>query len=119
MAGPDPEVLAYQKAHPNDFNAGGLKAFIIAGVCIITVMVGLRLWCRKMQKIPWNSDHDTLIGALVITCSSFALNDVAPTGVEAASVGIDSLTSRLSLQIITIGDMICKILFCTPSINLP
>ncbi|KAG8529269.1 uncharacterized protein KY384_005904 [Bacidia gigantensis] len=77
MPSPPPDVIAYQRNHASDFNAGGLEAFIIAGVCIITILVGLRLWSRKMQKIAWKSDDFTLIGALLIT----------------------------------IGDMVCKILF--------
>ncbi|KAL9101698.1 MAG: hypothetical protein Q9163_003063 [Psora crenata] len=60
-----PEEIAYQKAHASDYNAQGLNAFCIVGMCVVTVGVALRLWSRKMQKIAWQSDDYTLIVALV------------------------------------------------------
>ena len=60
-----PEEIAWQQAHASDYNAQGLNAFCIVGMCVVTVAVALRLWSRKMQKIPWQSDDWTLVVALV------------------------------------------------------
>ena len=49
----------------HEYSLGNITAFIITGMIIVTVAVVMRLWARKMAKIPWRSDDYTLIVALV------------------------------------------------------
>lgn len=58
--------IDYQLAHKNEFNGDGLNAFMIVGICVCTILVGLRLWSRKsIQNMGWHADNYTIVVALV------------------------------------------------------
>ena len=65
---PPQEEIDRQMALKHEYSLGNITAFIIAGLVIVTVAVLLRLWARRLSKIPWRSDDYTLMIALV--CSS-------------------------------------------------
>ena len=69
-----PEEIAYQKANASDFNADGLSAFCISGVIIVTAAVMLRIWSRKLQKIPLQADDYTLVVSLVRSACNTSLS---------------------------------------------
>lgn len=65
-----PEANPWQLARKDEYDAGGLYAFCIAGTVICGITVILRLWSRKLQKMQWQSDDYTLIAAMVRKHSS-------------------------------------------------
>ena len=66
-----PEVKAYQLARPNEYSSHGLKAFLIAGMAICTVSVGLRFYARRTARLGYRADDWTLLVALVRHRTSF------------------------------------------------
>ena len=66
-----------QLARKNEFNGDGLNAFMIIGICVCTVLVGLRFWSRKwVQHIGWHADDYTIVVALVSTDRTRALRSM-------------------------------------------
>ncbi|KAL9605843.1 MAG: hypothetical protein Q9179_000991 [Wetmoreana sp. 5 TL-2023] len=59
-----PEQIAYQQAHASEFNAGGLGEFSIVGVILVGLATILRIYSRKISRIPLQADDYTLIIAL-------------------------------------------------------
>ena len=76
MAAVPPQEIAYQKAHASDFNAGGLSAFCIAGEIIVFAAVILRVYSRKIARIPLQADDFTLIVAMVLSVAAVILFDI-------------------------------------------
>ncbi|KAL8937911.1 MAG: hypothetical protein Q9211_003451 [Gyalolechia sp. 1 TL-2023] len=70
------QEIAYQKAHASDFNAAGLSAFCIAGEIVVVVAVLLRVYSRKIARIPLQADDFTLIVAMVLSVAGVILFDV-------------------------------------------
>ena len=57
-----------QVALKDDFNAHGFKTLSAIGIVVCTVLVGLRLWSRRWQKIGWKADDYVIMLAWVSKC---------------------------------------------------
>ena len=55
----------YQKSHPNETSTGGLADLLIVGFVVCETGVLLRVWTRKLQKVPLQADDYTLLVAAV------------------------------------------------------
>ena len=65
-----------QVALKNDFNAHGFKALSATGIVVCTILVGLRLWSRRWQKIGWKADDYVIMLAWVCRSAPFDSSDV-------------------------------------------
>lgn len=72
------EQIAYQQAHASEFNAQGLAGFSIAGVILVGAATILRVYSRKISRIPLEVDDYTLIVASILSIIAVMLN--ATTG---------------------------------------
>ncbi|KAL8642970.1 MAG: hypothetical protein Q9228_000415 [Teloschistes exilis] len=68
------EQIAYQQAHASEFNAQGLAAFSITGVILVGVATILRIYSRKISRIPLEVDDYTLIVASILSIIAVMLN---------------------------------------------
>ena len=57
--------IDYQKSHPNETSTGGLADLLIVGFVVCQTGVLLRMWTRRLQKVPLQADDYTLIAAAV------------------------------------------------------
>ena len=73
--------IDHEMANRNEFGCVGLNTFTIAGMIIITVTVVMRMWSRKIAKIPWKSDDYTLVVGLVRP-KQFPFNNVAGMAIQ-------------------------------------
>ncbi|KAL8706261.1 MAG: hypothetical protein Q9201_000698, partial [Fulgogasparrea decipioides] len=69
-----PEQIAYQQAHASEFNAGGLGEFSIVGVILVGLATILRIYSRKISRIPLQADDYTLIIASILSIIAVMLN---------------------------------------------
>ncbi|KAL8731714.1 MAG: hypothetical protein Q9181_004203 [Wetmoreana brouardii] len=69
-----PEQIAYQQAHASEFNAVGLSAFSIVGVILVGLATILRVYSRRISRIPLQADDYTLIIASILSIIAVMLN---------------------------------------------
>lgn len=58
--------IDYQKSHPNETSTGGLAELLIVGFVICETAALLRIWTRRLQKVPLQADDYTLLAAAVL-----------------------------------------------------